>query len=301
MFDWLIQFFSGPQDGPKREGIWPHEGKPSFVTPVEPKKIEDFPGDEYAERVFTKGEVNSWLKDAKELLFVDVENRFRQKEPEFLKKFQDHHTKDCEHYSVDLKTIGDFISILVKRNGWMEPDRCDLQSPNRTACLSLNLLTCGSISFIPGRDIDSNGQTAVCFLEDEVKREEPSFPMFRLKTIYKDSLGSHLTPVSTWERRYVSARYGKPDFPGEKLLVKHSDPCSCSVPKKQRESELTIGGIRYNDLVGGWCPEHIKGVPRPADDDRIVFQGTGTVLYAPFGLGQKVYERILEAAANRNS
>ena len=51
-------------------------------------------------------------------------------------------------------------------------------------------------------------------------------------------------------------------------------------------------------ITGSYGIEHItKNFPRAAEDDRIVFTGIDVTLFAPYGLGEGMRNRLLEEIA----
>lgn len=221
---------------------------------AEPQKKEKTGLELLAEREEIAAELVAKAKEA--------ETEANSHRAKLLQEFTEEYRADYDGFAFECKRWGDFLTIMVKRLG--HEGRGDgKRSIVRSHATAVNIRETRELRLDKGAMADSNGTLGY--------------------TVH--ALGDN---GGTWwgtgfgYRRIEGATYKvTPRFP--------------HVPYRQMFS-LDDSEDRHHGLI---CEQdrivryRTEGFPRPAEDDRIRFEGIRATLFCPFGHGDSVYKTIL--------
>jgi hypothetical protein len=177
------------------------------------------------------------------------------KQPAELLSFVSQHATDTASYSFSCKRHGDWLAVFLERGSKKEAH-------------TINLLSCPSIFVESGREPDMKGRISFT-----------------------------ATYMSNSKQRGVAA-YLRPDCGYSPFHVKENEayPRTTTIyiqppPSPSREGIMMARGWAGEDQLRGL---HVPDCAQPAQDDMVIFSNIGVALFMPFGVGQTVYQAILE-------
>lgn len=168
---------------------------------------------------------------------------------------EDEHRRQVSGYKFECRRYGDFLTLFMERP---VKDWRETEFSQRKMSTSVNIAATREIRLTAGHAPDFNGVVG-----------------YRINGCYI------ILPDGTRkEDEPVRAEYATADGTHRQLIALDE--------KRDGESHW---GYRSGREHTNHCTMNF---PRPAADDSIRFEGIGATVYAPFGLGQAVYDAILK-------
>lgn len=178
------------------------------------------------------------------------------------------HRGDVDAYKFDCRRHGDFLTLFVTRLGYRE-DR-----------------TVGPVNF----------STAInLMLVTEIHMFDGYPPAREVRTMWSMSYESE--DGSTWGSFPIEMPRAGEKFVARPAMSKATPgyrlPYIQTVKSRTSPSVWGMAYIDHEGKVGGTEP-----FPAKAEDDCIVFEGVGSTLLVPYGLGKSVLDRIMQEMEN---
>lgn len=174
--------------------------------------------------------------------------------PAKLAEYQKAHDADVAKYSFDCRRHGDFLSVFLERG-----TKVSTHERFRAVGKVSHAINIGRVSTIQ----HAEGNIPDC-------RGSVSF------TVTRDSLLSLGDPFPVWPQVWSRS---------ETIFIASPDGKS----NMGVMGAASLGDMSYQIFNG----MHLADAPRPANDDRIEFNGTGVTLFMPAGMGRPVYDAIM--------
>lgn len=216
------------------------------------------------------------LRAQVEALTVAAESKALAEAPKLLAQMQDEHAKDVAAYKFKVSRWGDWLEISLARLG----NKAKLQKFST----SINLKLVTTVHLAEGHGPDEDGELRYDATTRSDARPDTSSGM---------TWSSNCDP---WELpqpgqgRHWEIIPDTPTAPSREMFYEIS----------QRDEGGTIYSMGYGNRCGYYgVQKTTTHYPRFAADDVIHFDGIA-ILYAPAGLGEKVYREILAAKDSTN-
>lgn len=206
-----------------------------------------------------------------EALAKAEEKKLLDGKSDLFRKLEENHERDKKGYRLECRQWGNFLALTVAREANQDAPYSD--SPGKHYVGSINLGLLQAVRLIEGHAPDLAGEVT-----------------------YSAHMG------------YVDGDYNKREL---KVQPSHSAYCMewrrmIDIADPKERNVGGGGGIYYAMTGGDYYGEHTPqpklrtpNFPRMAQDDQIVFEGTGVTLHAPAGMGKAVYLKILKATGRR--
>ena len=256
-------------------------------TPVvQAQSITGQPPQEYFSEA-CKAERNLAGETAEKLALMqreDYELRFRAEQEAQVKGF-----------AYDFHRFGDFLSVYLTRNGGKDRDK-DLYST------TLNIGATKEIQLQRGTGVDDQYTLTYYFTQDI---QDSVWPTVSVKCVSYSTSNTSFVYVDTELQKLQKYKVVvKPYFPSLPTREFTQAPKWCyssSVGSSGSYGATVTNAVPCyypSYITGSYGIEHItKNFPRAAEDDRIVFTGIDVTLFAPYGLGEGMRNRLLEEIA----
>lgn len=204
-----------------------------------------------------------------ELLAQEAEPAAFARADEFYAQALAEYERDRAGYKFECRRWGGFLALMVERPASLGWYRSPSETGPNTYSGSVNLKETREIRFIAGHEPDRNG----------VLRYDLRLVDERYGPYWSSGMGNYLPREG--DRYEVHPNYF--DMQPQRMLVVAEPPTL-----RRDDSAIWYCGGTYRPLFT------TKNWPRAAEDDVIVFEGTGMTLHAPAGMGLAVYQAILE-------
>lgn len=284
------QTFGKYQYCTQHEGVWyadcdfergPGLGKPKIGAIPAPQETDRTPFGQKRNSVGIESEDEKrerWRKEEQEThellerLALELVDDVIADQPLWFEKYNEEYERDVSGYSFECCKHGDFLTLFITRNANPQTKHpyaiFGAKTSERTLATTINLGLCKEIKFIHGHPPDLLGRVMFHY---RIQSENGL-------TIGGTNFGNYAAPKnSRWVVRKPECRilHGRPLFVFD------------TVEEKCEGAYIDMSAYDYR------IKTTVDNTARPAEDDRIRFEGLGATLYAPASLGEDIYQMIL--------